>query len=254
MTRATINPISSIGLTLVLVFGCAKPPAETNGDADQDSSPEAGAPPTARVLTREDRDKLTPGDVVGILQEGNRRFVAGTLTSRDHSAKVRESAAGQHPMAIVLSCVDSRIPVEDVFDRAIGDIFVARVAGNFQNTDILGSMEFACRVSGAKLVLVLGHERCGAIRGAIDGVELGNITALLRNIRPAVEYFDDYKGEKTDANDEFVHMVAERNVRQTIEGIRRHSPILREMEAMGDIEIKGAMYDMKTGATTFLSE
>ena len=129
-------------------------------------------PLVEKVLTREEQDKLTPDEVIKMLKQGNRNFVSDTLTSRDHSMQVRAATNGQYPIAIVLSCVDSRVPVEDVFDRGIGDIFVARVAGNFANTDILGSMEYACKVSGSKLVLVLGHEYCGAIKSAIDGVEL----------------------------------------------------------------------------------
>ena len=153
-----------------------------------------------------------------------------------------------------MSCLDARIPVEDVFDRGIGDVFVARVAGNFDNTDILGSMEFACKVSGSKLILVLGHEHCGAVKGAIDGVELGNITAMLANIRPAVDHFAEYKGEKTSKNEEFVHMVAEQNVRATIEDIRKNSPILQEMEAGGEIKIVGGLYEMNTGEVSFFEQ
>ena len=209
-------------------------------------------PRVERVLTKEERDLLQPEEIVQILKEGNGRFVAGTLTSRDHSKMVREAALGQYPKAVILSCVDSRIPVEDVFDRGIGDVFVARVAGNFENTDILGSMEFSCRVTGAKVVLVLGHEHCGAIKSAIDNVELGNITAMLKNIRPAVEFFDDYQGEKTSQNQEFVHMVVEQNIRMTIDRIRERSPILREMEAQGELKIIGGHYDMTTGVVTFI--
>lgn len=208
-------------------------------------------PRVERVLTKEERDLLKPEEVLQILKEGNERFTAGTLTKRDHSSMVREAAMGQYPKAVILSCVDSRIPVEDVFDRGIGDVFVARVAGNFENTDILGSMEFACRVMGAKLVLVLGHEHCGAVKGAIDNVELGNITAMLQNIRPAVEFFDTYEGEKTSKNQEFVHMVAEQNVRMTVDRLRERSPILGEMEAQGEIKIVGGHYDMATGVVTF---
>jgi carbonic anhydrase len=153
---------------------------------------------------------------------------------------------------MILSCVDSRIPVEDVFDRGIGDVFVARVAGNFENTDILGSMEFACKVSGAKLVLVLGHEHCGAVKAAIDGVVLGNITRMLENIKPAVESISGYEGRKSSENPEFVHMVAEKNVRLTIEDVRKRSTILKEMEDAGDIKIVGALYDMDTGEIDFL--
>ena len=209
-------------------------------------------PLVERILTKEEQDNLTPEEVLEFLKEGNERFVSGTLTSRDHSEQVRIAANGQYPKAVVLSCIDSRVPVEDVFDRGIGDIFVARVAGNFENTDLLGSMEFATKVAGSKLVLVLGHEYCGAIKGAIDGVELGNITAMLENIRPAIEYFIGYEGDKTSQNEEFVHMVAEQNIRVTIEDIRKRSPILKEMEENGEIKIVGGMYDMNTGLVTFL--
>jgi len=147
------------------------------------------------VLTKQEQDELTPARVIEMLREGNARFVAGELTVRNHRAQIRKAAVGQHPKAIVLSCVDSRIPVEDVFDRGIGDLFVARVAGNFVNADILGSMEFACHVSGAKLILVLGHEHCGAIKAAIAGVELGNITGMLSKIRPAVEQSSAHDGD-----------------------------------------------------------
>ena len=205
-----------------------------------------------KVLTQEEQAKLTPADVLRLLKDGNQRFVSGTLTTRDHSQLVRDAANGQFPKAMILSCVDSRIPVEDVFDRGIGDIFVARVAGNFENTDILGSMEFACKVSGAKLVLVLGHEHCGAVKAAIDGAVLGNITPMLENIKPAVDSFSSYKGSKSSKNAEFVHMVAEKNVRMTVEDIRERSPVLKEMESAEEIKIVGALYDMDTGKIAFL--
>ena len=208
-------------------------------------------PLVEKVLTREEQDKLTPDEVIKMLKQGNRNFVSDTLTSRDHSMQVRAATNGQYPIAIVLSCVDSRVPVEDVFDRGIGDIFVARVAGNFANTDILGSMEYACKVSGSKLVLVLGHEYCGAIKSAIDGVELGNITPMLENIKPALDHFTEYTGDRTSQNDEYVHMVSERNVRITIEYIRKNSPILKEMEQKDEIKIVGAMYDMDTAVVSF---
>ena len=211
-------------------------------------------PRVERVLTKEERDKLTPDEVIDMLKDGNGRFVSNTLTSRDHSKQVREAAQGQYPKAFILSCLDSRIPVEDVFDRGIGDIFVARVAGNFVNTDILGSMEFGCKVAGAKLILVLGHEHCGAVKGAIDNVELGNLTSLLKNIRPAVEHITDYKGDKSSENEEFVHMVAEMNVRLNIAGIREKSPILNEMESKGEIKIVGGLYRMNSGTVTFIEE
>ena len=238
--------ILNVCLLTLLFSGCTqgqRPVTTTNAK-----------PLVETVLTKEERDKLTPDEVFGLLKEGNRRFVSGTITSRDHSLQVREAANGQYPKAIILSCVDSRVPVEDVFDRGIGDLFVARVAGNFENTDILGSMEFACKVSGSKLILVLGHEYCGAVKGAIDGVELGNITSMLGNFKPAIEHFNltGYKGDKTSQNEEFVHMVAEQNVGETIEDIRKYSPILKEMEENGEIKIVGGMYDMNTGQVSFL--
>ena len=244
MVRKRSSLILNACLLSLLLAGCTQ--------AQRPATTTTAKPLVESVLTQEERDKLTPDDVLELLKEGNRRFVSGTITSRDHSKQVREAANGQYPKAIILSCVDSRVPVEDVFDRGIGDLFVARVAGNFENTDILGSMEFACKVSGSKLVLVLGHEYCGAVKGAIDGVELGNITPMLGNIKPAVEHFSGYVGDKTSQNEEFVHMVAEQNVWMTIENIRKNSPILKEMEEKGEIKIVGGMYDMNTGQVTFL--
>ena len=204
------------------------------------------------VLTQEEQSQLTPDKVLELLREGNQRFVSSEVTLRNHKEQVRRAAANQFPKAIVLSCVDSRVPVEDVFDRGIGDMFVARVAGNFVNTDILGSMEFACKVSGAKLILVLGHEHCGAVKGAIDGVELGNITAMLEKIKPAVEGVSTSDPNKTSSNADFVHKVAEKNVELNVAAIRRQSPILQQMEAGGEIKIVGAMYDMGSGQVDFL--
>ena len=157
----------------------------------------------------------------------------------------------QYPEAIVLSCVDSRVPVEYVFDKGIGDLFVARVAGNFVNEDILGSMEFACKVSGSKLILVMGHEHCGAVKAAIDNVKLGNITPMLQKIKPAVTNVA-YTGERNSKNEEFVHQVSESNVKNTIEQIRLKSPILKEMEEKGEIKIVGALYDMDNGKVSWL--
>lgn len=205
----------------------------------------------SEVLTAEQQAALTPDQVLESFQEGNLRFVNNDLTARDHSAQVRKSAGSQFPKAIVLSCVDSRVPVEDVMDRGIGDIFVARVAGNFVNPDILGSMEFACKVSGSKLILVMGHEHCGAVKAAIDDVKLGNITEMLSKIRPVVES-SDYEGERNSGNHDFVHMIAEENVRNTMDQIRINSEILKEMEANGEIKIVGAMYDLDTGVVTYL--
>lgn len=203
-----------------------------------------------RVLTKAQQDALKPEEVLDLLKEGNNDFVEDRLTVRNNSERVRQAATGQFPKAIILSCVDSRVPVEDVFHRGIGDIFVGRVAGNVINADQLGSMEFACKVSGAKVVLVLGHEHCGAIKSAIDNVKLGNITTLLAKIRPALTTVQ-YSGEKSSKNEEFVHAVCEQNVKMTIREIRKNSPILAEMERNKDLIIQGGVYDMNSGKVTF---
>ncbi|TXN35217.1 carbonic anhydrase [Flagellimonas hymeniacidonis] len=204
------------------------------------------------VLTKEEQEALTPNKVFEILRAGNERFVRSDLTARDHSVQIRESVRAQYPKAIVLSCVDSRVPVEDVFDKGIGDIFVARVAGNFINDDILGSMEFATKVAGAKLILVMGHENCGAIHAAIDGAQLGNITDMLDNIKPAVAMSTVAEGPRTSGNRLFVHEVSENNVRNALKKIVTDSPIIKELLDQGEIDIKGAVYDMDTGVVNFL--
>jgi carbonic anhydrase len=204
-----------------------------------------------RVLTAEEQRRLTPDDVLRSLREGNRRFANGNLTLRDHSKQIRDAVNGQFPKAIILSCIDSRVPVEDVFDKGIGDLFVARVAGNIVNEDILGSMEFSCKVSGAKIVLVIGHEYCGAVKGAIDKVSLGNLTGLLQKITPAVEAYQHHLGTKTSNDADFVDLVIRENVKMTVINIRQMSPILKEMEEGGEIKIVGAYYDMDNGEVTF---
>jgi carbonic anhydrase len=203
-----------------------------------------------RVLSAEEQRNLSPDDVLRSLIEGNRRFVSGALTLRDHSKQIRDAVNGQFPKAIILSCIDSRVPVEDVFDKGIGDLFVARVAGNIVNEDILGSMEFSCKLAGAKLVLVIGHEYCGAIKGAIDNVKLGNLSALLDKIKPAIDKCCDFHGEKTSKNPEFVDLVIRENVKVTVDAIRSQSAVLREMEKQGEIKIVGSYYDMDTGLVT----
>ncbi|MCU0697601.1 MAG: carbonic anhydrase family protein [Myxococcaceae bacterium] len=208
---------------------------------------------TDRVLTKNEQQALSPQQVLDLLTAGNKRFVEGDVTHRDHRAQIRAAVEGQWPKAVILSCLDSRVPVEDVFDCGIGDLFVARVAGNFVNVDILGSMEFACKVVGARVVYVLGHEHCGAVKGAIDRVELGNLTAVLRAIAPAADEVKDVPGERTSKNERFVHRVAEENVRRTLRRIRAESAILRDLEAAGTIRLAGGMYDMDTGEVTPLA-
>ncbi len=200
------------------------------------------------AITKAVQDTLTPASVLQDLLDGNKRFIDGNGQSVDNGALVEQTVGGQFPKAVVLSCIDSRVPVETVLDQAIGDIFVARVAGNFENEDILGSLEYSCKVAGSKLVLVLGHEHCGAVKAACDGVELGNITHLLSNILPAVKQSaDEVDGETNSSNSEFVAKTVENNVKLTIERIKERSPILKEMEANGDIQIVGGVYMLSSG-------
>lgn len=208
---------------------------------------------TDRTLTKDEQQRLQPDEVVTLLFEGNARFVRGDVTSRDHRAQVRAAVQGQWPKAVILSCLDSRVPVEDVFDCGIGDLFVARVAGNIVNVDMLGSLEFACAVAGAKVIVVLGHEYCGAVKGAIDKVELGNLTALLSIITPAVDEVEGYDGARVASNAAFVHRVAEQNVRRSVRRIREESPILRTLEESGQIRIVGGMYDLDTSVVELLT-
>lgn len=205
------------------------------------------------VMTKEDQDKMTPQMVIDDLKAGNERFVNETITKRVHSEQVRKTATGQFPKAVILSCLDSRVPVEDVFDQGIGDIFVGRVAGNFVNTDQLGSMEFATKVAGAKLVVIMGHESCGAVKGAIDKAELGNLTSLLKNIQPAVTAVIEPTdaAERTSKNDAFVDAVIEKNVRLNVEKTLVQSPVLAEMVKNGEIMVVGANYDISNGKVTF---
>ena len=205
------------------------------------------------IFTKEEQDELTPESVIELLKEGNARYVSGEVASRNCTAQIPKATQGQYPKAIVLSCIDSRVPVEHVFDQGIGDLFVARVAGNFINTDILGSMEFACHVAGSKVVLVLGHESCGAIKGAIDGVELGNLTAMLEKVKPAIEQTEGHDEERTSKNDSFVRAVTEKNVQLAVEAVRRESPVLRKMEEEGELKICGAVYAMENGRVDFFS-
>lgn len=208
--------------------------------------------PLETVLSQEEQAALTPDQVIEDLKEGNARFTSGQMTVRNHVEQVRQAAAGQFPEAIVLSCVDSRIPVEHVFDCGVGDVFVARVAGNFVNADILGSMEFACKVAGAMVVLVMGHEMCGAVTGAINQVELGNLTSMLAKIEPAVASVVESGAARDGSNADFVRQVAERNVQLNVARIRDESAVLRELEQSGQIKIVGAMYRINSGEVTFL--
>jgi carbonic anhydrase len=204
------------------------------------------------ALSKEERDKLTPDQVIEALKRGNERFRTGKMSSHDYLAQKRTSAAGQYPASVILSCIDSRAPAEFILDARIGDAFNARIAGNIVNDDLLGSLEFACAVAGAKLVLVMGHTACGAIKGAIDSAQLGNLTGLLNKIKPAVDA-TPYEGQRTSKNYEFVDAVAKTNVRLTLAAIRQRSDTLAGMEKDGKIKIVGSMYNLVGGRVDFLS-
>ena len=206
----------------------------------------------ADALTKAQRDKLSPDDILALMKKGNKRFYTGKREDHNFLAQQRASAKGQYPAAVLLTCIDSRAPAETILDLRIGDVFNSRVAGNVENSDILGSMEFACKLAGAKVVLVMGHTACGAIKGAIDNAELGNLTGLLAKIKPAVEA-TTYTGERTSKNYAFVDAVARKNVEITMANIRKDSPVLAEMESNGAIKIAGAMYNLETGVVDFFA-
>ena len=209
------------------------------------------APSMSGSLTKDQRDGMTPSQVIDELKKGNERFRTAKMAPRDYLAEKRSSAAGQYPAAVILGCVDSRVPVEIVFDTGIGDSFTARVAGNVVDDDMLGSMEFACAASGAKVALVCGHTACGAIKGAIDDLVLGNLTGLLARIKPAVAG-TKFDGQKATKNASYVDAVARTNVVLSLDEIRRRSPILQDLEKKGSIKIAGAMYDLATGMVEFI--
>jgi carbonic anhydrase len=220
------------------------------------STPAPTAAPQLRDLTamKAEQAALTPAQVLESLRLGNERFASGKPKTRDMLHDQKITAAGQYPHAVILSCIDSRAPAEIIFDTGLGDIFNARIAGNIADTDLVGSLEFACAVSGAKLVLVMGHTSCGAIKGACDHVELGNLTGLLEKIKPAVESVRDILGGRNSKNKEFVEAVSEANVRLTLARIRELSPILRDLESAGKIQMAGCIYDLDTGRVRFLPQ
>jgi carbonic anhydrase len=205
----------------------------------------------AEALTKSERDKLTPDQIIESFKQGNKRFRSGKMLPHDYLAQKRATAGGQYPAAVILSCIDSRAPAEIILDTRIGDTFNARVAGNIANEDIIGSLEFACAAAGAKVILVMGHTGCGAIKGAIDHVELGNLTGLLAKIRPAVDE-TQFAGDRSSKNDEFVDAVAKTNVRRTIDAIRNGSNVLAPMEKDGKVKLVGAMYHLNGGVVEFM--
>lgn len=203
--------------------------------------------------TKDTQTQLTPAKVKQMLLDGNQRFVNGQRADRNLLQQVSETAEGQFPFAAILSCIDSRTSSELIFDLGLGDIFSIRIAGNVLNEDILGSMEFACKVAGSKLIVVLGHTRCGAVKGACDHVELGNLTHLVKKITPTVDAVE-YTGERSSKNSEFVELVAQQNVHRMTQQIREKSPILREMIDGGQIGLVGGMYNVETGIVEFYEE
>lgn len=206
-----------------------------------------------KALNKEGQSALTPDSVLQDLIAGNERFINNTMEKRGYQEQRQDTIDGQFPKAVVLSCIDSRVPIETIFDQGIGDVFVARVAGNFENTDILGSLEYSCKAAGSKLVLVLGHESCGAVKAACDGVEMGNITPMLANIMPAVKLSSQQiEGEASSTNAAFVTATVANNVKLTIDRIREKSAILKEMEDHGEIKIVGGVYSLSQGKIELL--
>jgi carbonic anhydrase len=260
MNKPIAFVVAAAVATLCVLCGCrsSEPAGATAGDpsagaqADDQKRWTATTRPTAR--TREDQAAMTPGRALATLRAGNVRFVKDRARSRNLPEQVVATSSAQYPFAVVLSCLDSRQPVEMIFDQGIGDLFIARVAGNVQNDDILGSLEFACNVSGAKLIVVLGHSNCGAVKGAIDNVELGHLTGLLDRIKPAIAAVPQGAGARDSKNSAFVEEVAEANVRQVMQQIRERSPILREMIDQQKIALVGGMYDLTTGKVDFYPE
>ena len=204
-----------------------------------------------KTLNKEMQTAITPSMAIEILKEGNKRFMNNLKANRNLLEQANETSDGQHPFAVILSCIDSRTSAELIFDQGLGDVFSVRIAGNIVNEDILGSMEFACKVAGSKIIVVLGHSKCGAVKGACDHVEMGNLTALLSKIQPAV--FDE-KSEienRNSSNSDFVEKVASINVKRTVNAIMERSPILKEMIANGEIGIIGGMHNINNGEVTF---
>ncbi len=206
-----------------------------------------------KAHTKETQATMTPQKALQYLKEGNLRFQNNLKANRNLLEQVNDTSEGQFPFATILSCIDSRVSAELVFDQGLGDIFSIRIAGNFVNEDILGSMEFACKLAGTKLLVVLGHTSCGAVKGACDDAKMGNLTNMLAKIKPAVEAITEPQDTslRNSKNLDFVDNVAEKNVRLTIENIRKQSPILKDLENTNDIDIVGAMYDVNSGEVSF---
>lgn len=207
-----------------------------------------------KTLTKEMQTAITPLMALELLKDGNKRFVNNLKVNRNLLQQANDTSDGQHPFAVILSCIDSRTSAELIFDQGLGDVFSIRIAGNIINEDILGSMEFGCKVAGSKIIVVLGHTKCGAVKGACDHVEMGNLTALLTKIRPAVDDELTTSENRNSSNSEFVEKVSVINVKRTVQSILQRSPILKEMIEKGEIGIVGGTHDIKTGQVDFFDE
>lgn len=207
-----------------------------------------------KTLTKEMQNAISPSMALDLLKEGNKRFVNNLKINRNLLQQANETSDGQHPFAVILSCIDSRTSAELIFDQGLGDVFSVRIAGNIINEDILGSMEFGCKVAGSKIIVVLGHTKCGAVKGACDHVEMGNLTALLTKIRPAVDDEQTTVENRNSRNSEFVENVATINVKRSVKSIMQRSPILKEMIEKGEIGIVGGTHDIATGQVTFFDD
>lgn len=210
-------------------------------------------PDNSIALNADTQSRITPEAALEMLKKGNQRFLDGKPLNRDLHSQVKQTTGGQYPFAVILSCIDSRVPAETVFDQGIGDIFSVRVAGNFINPDVLGSIEYSCKVAGSKLVVILGHTACGAVKGACDDVKLGNITQMLDKLKPAVDAVETPDGtDRSSSNSDFVNKVVSRNVELSIDRLLAESPVLHDMKEAGEIEVVGAVYDVKDGKVTFM--
>jgi carbonic anhydrase len=207
-----------------------------------------------KTLTKELQDAITPTKALELLRDGNKRFVSNLKVNRNLLQQANETSDGQHPFAVILSCIDSRTSAELIFDQGLGDVFSARIAGNILNEDILGSMEFGCKVAGSKIIVVLGHTKCGAVKGACDHVEMGNLTALLTKIRPAVDDENTVKENRNSSNAEFVEKVSAINVKRTVKAIMERSPILKDMIESGQLGLVGGNHDINTGEVEFFED
>lgn len=252
------NLIQNVSVAFVaMAFLACNQTTKTEIAEDSNTSEiETNQLPIKSILTAEEQENMSPDEIIGRLKKGNENFVANNLTQRDHSEQRRNAMIGQYPKAIVLSCVDSRVPVEDIFDLGIGDIFVARVAGNIENKDIVGSMEFATAVAGSKVVIVLGHSECGAVKHAIDNtdaaaMEMYSLQDLLNEIKPSVDATEAI-GDVSSKNELFTNNVIATNAIKTVEDIRTRSPKMAALEDEGKIKIVSAVYDMASGKVKFL--